>query len=144
MSDYVLNDDGTATFDFDDFTRVLKRPTLRKYRENVEALGALRDEVLTKMTEDDDGPTQKKTMTVQIDLVVGWFDHVFESLSGEGLPRRATTEEEREAYRFLHPGHDAPEEIVDEDKIPSWLISADVVAELINHWQQNPSRRGAR
>ena len=132
MSDYVLNDDGTANFEFDNFTRVLKRPTLGQYRQLVEGLGALRDEVLNKITTDD--ATQKQTASVQIELVVDWFDNTFRVLAGEGFPRKTVPATEET------PEH----EVVDEDKLPSWLISAELVAELIGHWQTVPSHRGDR
>ena len=112
--DYALEDDGTVQFNFGGITRVLKRPTLRQYREIMQGLGDLRDQLL------ENGDTG--VVKVQIDVMVKWFDDVFTSLAGEGLPKIGKH--------------------VDEDKLPSWLLSNDIVTDLVRHWQTVPSRPG--
>lgn len=124
MSGYKLNDDGTAAFTFEDFTRTLKRPTLRQYREAVESLGLMRDDVV-KANPD----TVQSIVKVNIDLVIQWFDEVFLSLAGEGFPRIAD---------------ETGDLVIDEDRIAPWLLAGTIIAELVSHWQENPSPHGAR
>ena len=120
--DYELNDDGTATFEFDGITRVLKRPTLRQYRTAVEALGGRKDTLLGATK---DGDIESVGVGVQLDALVEWFDVVFTDLAGEGLPKTADGE-------------------IDEDRLPSWLLSGTIVQGLVGHWQAVPSHRGGR
>lgn len=124
MADYTLNPDGTATFEFDEFTRVLRRPTLRQYRTSLESLGAMREQAL-EAQEPDGESVSINTVGVQLDLVIAWFDETFKDLAGEGLPR-------------------TEDDVVDEDKLPPWLLNAELIGKLVTHWQTNPSRRGAR
>jgi hypothetical protein len=113
--DLSFNDDGTITFEFDKVTRVLHRPTLGEYREAVESLGRMRAEAVKK-------PEQSFT------LVLEWFDSIFTTLAGEGLPKKTVEDES----------------VVDDSKLPSWLLSGDLIGEIINHWQTSPNHRGAR
>lgn len=119
--DYSLNDDGTITFAFDTVTRVLRRPSLKQYREAVEELARVRsglfggDLLNPKIAGVDE----------QLDKIIGWFDTVFVALAGEGLPR-------------------TPEGEIDDAVLPSWLLNGDIIQEMVSHWQTSPNRRGAQ
>jgi hypothetical protein len=113
--DYELKTDGTAVFHFDDITRTLKRPTLREYRELVESLGNLRDELI----EASGGDTEVNVpVKLQFDKLLGWLDEVCQTLSGEPLP--------------------------DEDSLPPWVLSPQIAGDLVTHWSTIPSHRGGR
>lgn len=128
MSDYTLNDDGTINFNFDSFTRVLKRPNLRQYRTAVEAL--------TKGEQRVEGDE----VNVRLDFVIGWFDEVIAMLAGEGFPRVPAVDDEENPIVV----DDKPVMVIDEDRLPAWLLKAELMAELVIHWRDNPSHRGGR
>lgn len=121
MSDgYDLNPDGTALFEFEGVTRVLKRPTLGGYRAIIEQLGSLRDQVTKAQAEEKELPVD-----IQLGLLLDWIDFVFKRLAGEGLPR-------------------TKDEVIDEEVVPAWMLSSQVVSDLIALWQTVPSRHGGQ
>lgn len=119
---FSLNPDGTITFEFSGVTRVLRRPTLKQYRASLETLSALRDEAAGDAEE---GDVSSGTIKMQLDKIVEWLDQTIKSLSGEGLPRASDGE-------------------IDEDLLPAWLLSGEVIRDVITHWQTVPSRHGGR
>jgi len=119
--EFTLNPDGTITFDLDGAVRVLRRPTLRQYRDALETLSALRDEI--EPSAEDEGFST--TVKIQLDKIVLWLDHIFKELAGEALPRTSDGE-------------------IDDTKLPAWLLSGELIASIITHWQAVPSHRGGR
>jgi hypothetical protein len=141
---YTLNEDGTAVFEFDGLIRTLRRPKLGQYRTLIESLGEFREEVLQAAKAAEDGADAAPLkIGEQLDKLLDWFDGVFTSLAGEGLPRRT-------AY-FDGQGKETTEElavssgqVIDQDRLEPWLLSGQVVTDLIQHWQTVPSRRGGQ
>jgi hypothetical protein len=117
INDYSLNDDGTVTFAFEHVTRMLRRPNLRQYRDAVESLSRLRQSYMNPESGTVD-------MDKQLDGIVSWFDSVFQSLAGEGFPRNEDGS-------------------IDDTQLPPWLLNAEIITDLIGHWQTSPNRRGA-
>lgn len=122
-----FNTDGTITFDYGDLHRVLKRPSLRQYRNLLESLSRMRDEALARSGGDleDESKVNMGVISYQLDALVAWFDEMFESLSGERLPRR-------------------DDGSINDDLLPSWLLSGGVINDVVSHWQTVPSRHGGR
>lgn len=127
MSDYFLNEDGTATFELKKVTRVCRRPNLKEYRELVEALSS--------------GDGKKDNITVRISLALEWWDTVFTLLAGEGLLKTKKLDGEG---KVVKDENDEPIMIIDETKLEPWLITDVVIVGLIAHWQTFPSPPGDR
>lgn len=122
-----FNTDGTITFEYENLHRVLKRPSLRQYRTLLESLSRMRDEALERGggEELDETKVNMGVIAFQMEALVKWFDEMFDALSGEPLPRR-------------------DDGSIDDDRLPSWLLSGGVINDIVTHWQSVPSRHGGR
>lgn len=126
MSEYTFNDDGTADFEFPKFSRKVRRPNLKEYRELVERLT---------------GDVAESAVKVRISEVLSWWDTVFTTLAGEGLPRTKKVDEEGKTVK---DENDEPVMIIDEAKLEPWLITDQMIVGLVAHWQTFPSPPGDR
>lgn len=112
---FELRSDGTAVFQFDDNLVIdLRRPTLGEYRLLSEALEQMRQDTIATSSEDN----ASSVLVALSDLLLTWEAKVFETLGNAPLPS--------------------------EDQLPAWMLNGAITAQLIEHWQKVPSRRGVR
>jgi hypothetical protein len=109
--------DGTVRFQFNGTGTIsLGRPTLKQYRNLVESLSDLRSRA--SGTTAEDGSVREGEEITLLDLLLEWYAVVFTELGDGPLP--------------------------DEENLPAWLLNGQIAADLVEHWQKVPSRRGGR
>lgn len=121
MSDdaFVLNDDGTATFNFGDAgVRTLRRPKLKQYRYLIEELNRMRKDLIPDASNAEEAAEADIDVDEQFNRLLAWLSEVFETLGDQPLPG--------------------------EDDLEPWVLNGAIPRDLVQHWIEVPTRRGAR
>jgi hypothetical protein len=118
---FALNGDGTARFDFGDAgVRTLRRPKLKQYRYLIEELNKMRKELVPdNAAEDADADAAAMdNVDEQFNRLLAWLREVFETLGDGPLP--------------------------EEDFLEPWVLNGAIPRDLVQHWIEVPTRRGAQ
>ena len=115
---FVLNTDGTATFDFGDAgLRSLRRPKLKQYRHLIEELNRMRKDLVPEGTTAEEVAELDIDVDEQFNRLLAWLREVFDTLGDGSLP--------------------------DEDDLEPWVLNGAIPRDLVQHWIEVPTRRGA-